>query len=349
MKCSHPSETARWEQDRVQYDDVRQQTDVAPPPPEICDNPHNNKFNNVGHKQQTSIINHHHIGYKQQISTKIHRSTIDQLIMGDTEVLLVRQEVIYCGACGMPPEFCEYGPDFETHCAPWLSKHHKDLFDKLQELRGGVAPVASASNNNKPDKPAKPENPRTNEERLVAFYEQYEKNKLDSIPGLLEKYAGKEDKLFVALTKKYGPEPPDPYYTESEDEDEDEEELGEEMADLAVGDKKKRRGAGAKKKKGDTTQCRVVVQKRAQNKRRFLTVVMGMETVQDIKLKDVSKAFSKRFAGSSSVKDGAKAKEKEIIIQGDHVFDVAEMIVDKFGVPDTAVFVDCDGDVVSLR
>ena len=75
-----------------------------------------------------------------------------------------------------------------------------------------------------------------------------------------------------------------------------------------------------------------------------------METVPDIKLKDVSKAFSKRFAGSSSVKDGTKgSKGKEIIIQGDHMYDVAEMIVDKFGVPDTAVFLDIDGDVVPLR
>ena len=37
--------------------------------------------------------------------------------------------------------------------------------------------------------------------------------KLDGIDAILEKYAGKEDKLFVALVKKYGPEPEDPYIT----------------------------------------------------------------------------------------------------------------------------------------
>ena len=31
--------------------------------------------------------------------------------------------VLYCGKCGMPPEYCEYGPDFESHCDPWLLKH----------------------------------------------------------------------------------------------------------------------------------------------------------------------------------------------------------------------------------
>jgi len=72
--------------------------------------------------------------------------------------------------------------------------------------------------------------------------------------------------------------------------------------------------------------------------------VHGMETVEGAKLKDVSKAFSKRFAGSSSVKDGPKGKE--IIIQGDHMEDVAEMVVKTFNVPGSAVFLDFDGDIV---
>lgn len=116
---------------------------------------------------------------------------------------------------------------------------------------------------------------------------------------------------------------------------------------LDPSEKKKRRGAGAKKKKKDGDETRVVVQKRAQNKKRILTVILGMETAKDVKLKDASKTFSKTFAGSSSVKDGIKGKE--IIIQGDHMYDVAELIVDKFGVPDSCVFLDIDGDVVPLR
>ena len=72
-----------------------------------------------------------------------------------------------------------------------------------------------------------------------------------------------------------------------------------------------------------------------------------MDTVEGVKLKDVSKAFSKRFAGSSSVKDGPKGKE--IIIQGDHMEDVAEMIVDKFKVPGSSVFVDFDGQFVPFK
>ena len=43
--------------------------------------------------------------------------------------------VLYCGKCGMPPEYCEYGPDFESHCDPWLLKHHPEIHSKLASLR----------------------------------------------------------------------------------------------------------------------------------------------------------------------------------------------------------------------
>jgi len=73
-----------------------------------------------------------------------------------------------------------------------------------------------------------------------------------------------------------------------------------------------------------------------------------MDTVPGIKLKEVSKALSKRFAGSSSVKDLPTGK-KEIIVQGDHVDDVAAMMVNKFKVPGEAVFLDIDGEFVPFR
>lgn len=73
-----------------------------------------------------------------------------------------------------------------------------------------------------------------------------------------------------------------------------------------------------------------------------------MDTAPNIKLKEVSKAFSKRFAGSSSVKDMPNGK-KEIIIQGDHMEDVAAMIVDKFKIPAVAVFMDVDGEFIPYK
>jgi len=48
----------------------------------------------------------------------------------------------------------------------------------------------------------------TARERLVRFFEMYNKEKLSSVDQILTQYAGKEADLFAALVKKYGPEPP---------------------------------------------------------------------------------------------------------------------------------------------
>ncbi|KAL7543693.1 hypothetical protein ACHAXR_013001 [Thalassiosira sp. AJA248-18] len=267
--------------------------------------------------------------------------------MADVDAITTPQTVLYCGACGMPPEYCSYGPDFESHCIPWLKSNHPKLFTKLH---GNKTVSSSAAGPDGDDEATpSPTEPWTTQERLTAFYTKYMPEKLDGIDAILEKYAGKEDKLFMALVKKYGPEPEDPFYAAtgggggSDSDDDDDGEVNEQMDNLQVsggggGGKKKRRGAAAKKvNKVDT---RVIVQKISRNRKKAVTHIVGMDTVPGIKLKEASKAFSKRFAGSSSVKD------KEIIIQGDHLEDVAEMIVSKFGVSADTVFLDLDGQFV---
>jgi density-regulated protein DRP1 len=254
----------------------------------------------------------------------------------DPSVLLPRRKVIYCGACGMPPEYCEYGPNFETHCDPWLKKHHPDLRKELMAKRSTGSSSCNVNDEKaekgRSDAVVKPDKPWTTEERLTKFYEKYVPEKVDTVPSLLEKYAGKEDKLFEALVKKYGPEPLDPYYSDSEnegDDDDDGDDDDHDDAAAATVSVKKRRGAKAKEAV-DTGKIKVLVQKQDKKKKRVLTVVTGLEPALAVysehKLKDASKAFSKRFAGSSSVKDDS------IIVQGDHVLELAEMIVDKFQV-----------------
>jgi density-regulated protein DRP1 len=239
--------------------------------------------------------------------------------MADVDVEIITPvTVLYCDACGMPPEYCEYGPDFETHCLPWLKSTHPDLLLKLHGNRSKSNAAADDGDNNEGASAAPaPTAPWTSKERLTAFYIKYQPDKLDGIDGILEKYTGKEDKLFTALVKKYGPEPDDPYYTakygansDDDDDSDDEDEMNEQLEGMDLGgDKKKRRGAAAKKvNKVDT---RVIVQKISRNRKKAVTHVVGLDTVPGIKLKEASKAFSKRFAGSSSVKD------KEIIIQGE--------------------------------
>ena len=243
----------------------------------------------------------------------------------------------------MPPEYCEFGPDFETHCLPWLKKHHPAVWAARKVAAPKIS--ADATDDLKEDRPSEP---WTIQQRLMAFYEKYEPGKVDNVPGLLEKYAGKEENLFVALVKKYGPEPDDPFYadSDSDDEEDDDDEMTEKIENLAVTNKKKKaRGVGAKvAAKVDT---RVVIQKITRNRKKATTLVSGMETIQGINLKDVSKIFAKRFAGSSSVKNGVKGKE--IIIQGDHMDAVAEMMLTQFGVAGDAIYLDIDGKFVPYQ
>ncbi|CAL5003472.1 unnamed protein product [Urochloa decumbens] len=35
--------------------------------------------------------------------------------------------VLYCGVCGLPVEYCEFGPDFER-CKPWLRDHAPGVY-----------------------------------------------------------------------------------------------------------------------------------------------------------------------------------------------------------------------------
>jgi density-regulated protein len=262
--------------------------------------------------------------------------------------LLPHHTVVYCGKCGMPPEYCEYGPDFETHCDPWLRKHHPELWDELATKRGRTR--AGAPPKEKAPKPPKPEQPWTVAERLMEFYKKYVPEKVETVPSLLEKYAGKEEKLFQALVQKYGPEPLDPYYSDSEEEEESADEEEGTTEDTPSASKSKRRGAAANKSttEGGVFTGRVVVQKQAQKKKRCLTVVTGLEAAlaasSHHKMKDAAKAFSKKFAGSSSEKNGT------IIVQGDHVLELAEMLVDAFQVPEESVYVDLgDGQELPLR
>lgn len=55
-----------------------------------------------------------------------------------------------------------------------------------------------------------------NRNRLAAFYEKYNPEKLSEVDTMLNKYKGREAQLFNALVKKYGPEPGD-----SDDEDDE--------------------------------------------------------------------------------------------------------------------------------
>jgi len=81
-----------------------------------------------------------------------------------------------------------------------------------------------------------------------------------------------------------------------------------------------------------------------------VTIVVGMDTVEGLKLKDVAKDFAKRFAGAAALKDTIGGSGgKEIVIQGDHMEDIAKMVCEKYKVNKNCVFLDIDGEFVGVE
>eukprot|EP00899_Mesostigma_viride_P002054 jgi/Mesvir1/1184/Mv17679-RA.1 len=57
---------------------------------------------------------------------------------------LVPKEVLYCGECGLPPEYCEFGPNFEK-CKPWLIENCPGLYPELGASQAAATTATAAS------------------------------------------------------------------------------------------------------------------------------------------------------------------------------------------------------------
>jgi len=261
------------------------------------------------------------------------------------------------------------------------------------------------------------------EERITNLYKKYDASKLSSVPSLLVKYKGNEEKLIRAMVTKYGPEPAPEEMDDGDDEDEAEAEgAAEEKATVAekkqreaideddyqdeddeeeegprevvycgvcgmppeyceygadyekcvpwltahcphllkkndaaseqgegVGAKKKKRGGGVvKKKELAEDKMRVLIYTEVRSRKKTVTVVDGLETL-GVKLKDASKLFGRKFASSSSVKD-KDTGGSEIVIQGDVIFDLPDLLHAEFGIPSAKLFTkDAAKKIVPLR
>eukprot|EP00002_Diphylleia_rotans_P017838 TRINITY_DN3460_c0_g1_i2.p1 TRINITY_DN3460_c0_g1~~TRINITY_DN3460_c0_g1_i2.p1 ORF type:complete len:140 (+),score=26.87 TRINITY_DN3460_c0_g1_i2:62-481(+) len=53
-------------------------------------------------------------------------------------------QVLYCAVCGLPAEFCEYGPSFEA-CKPWLIQHCPELYPHLVPAAPTQQPATAAT------------------------------------------------------------------------------------------------------------------------------------------------------------------------------------------------------------
>merc|ERR1712079_106740 len=41
-----------------------------------------------------------------------------------------KEEIEYCPICGLPPDFCQYGPSWEK-CKPWCMEHYPQYYPEL--------------------------------------------------------------------------------------------------------------------------------------------------------------------------------------------------------------------------
>lgn len=75
----------------------------------------------------------------------------------------------------------------------------------------------------------------------------------------------------------------------------------------------------------------MIITRVQRQKRKFITVIVGLDTVPDLKLKDAVKAFGKKFSSGSSLGESA-AGVKEVVIQGDVGFELPQLLINDFRV-----------------
>ncbi|KAI3636762.1 hypothetical protein MIR68_005029 [Amoeboaphelidium protococcarum] len=178
-------------------------------------------------------------------------------------------QVLYCGKCGLPVEYCEVNKKAEQ-CKKWLLQNNPTVY--------GVV---------------------------------YGDNNALNIKQITESV----DKLEVSSSQ--------------------------DQVDIQKGDAEKQSSAApgepaevkqvkaAKAKKQAAKQ--VIVKKIDRNKRKHVTSIFGLEQY-DIDLKKTAKQFAGKFACGSSVSKTADGKD-EIVIQGDVMDAVIQILIDQFKVP----------------
>eukprot|EP00658_Telonema_sp_P-2_P080802 TRINITY_DN8115_c0_g1_i6.p1 TRINITY_DN8115_c0_g1~~TRINITY_DN8115_c0_g1_i6.p1 ORF type:complete len:227 (+),score=67.41 TRINITY_DN8115_c0_g1_i6:71-751(+) len=199
------------------------------------------------------------------------RDRYQRRVRGFPRAVMECVECLYCGACGLPAEYCEFnGKDqYKNTCTPWLlSNMPRDWLI---------------------------------EQKMVA--EGDEEGNVEGMANVTlgDGAAGEDgERAKGPQTTKKG-------------------------AKLGAGDKVM---PGGKVKKKQPV-C-ILVQRLQRNKRKFVTVVIGLEHF-GVRLKDAAQAFKKKFSCGSSVVVGENGKPDEIDIQGDFLFDCVDFMVKKFG------------------
>ncbi|KAK4560832.1 Translation machinery-associated protein 22 [Recurvomyces mirabilis] len=64
--------------------------------------------------------------------------------MAETATARPPKQVLYCGNCSLPPEYCEYGGTTKK-CADWLESNHPDIHSKLYSTDAAAEGLSNLS------------------------------------------------------------------------------------------------------------------------------------------------------------------------------------------------------------
>ncbi len=82
---------------------------------------------------------------------------------------------------------------------------------------------------------------------------------------------------------------------------------------------------------------KIVITRVQRQKKKYVTTVVGVDTIPDVKLKDAAKIFGKKFSSGSSIGD-LPTGGKEIVIQGDVSFELPALLMSEFKVAGTDIY-----------
>ena len=84
-------------------------------------------------------------------------------------------------------------------------------------------------------------------------------------------------------------------------------------------------------------ETRVIIGLVQRQKKKFVTVIAGLETVPDLKLKDAAKIFGKKYASGVTINEAPNGA-KEVVIQGDVHLVLPQLLISDFKILPSSLF-----------
>jgi density-regulated protein DRP1 len=226
------------------------------------------------------------------------------MVANDSSVFDVAHpvQVLYCGVCRMPAEYCEFGPNFES-CKPWLRTHAAFLYPSLF-----CTVVASAADAPPPPTTMPPE--AATATVVTAADVSEDGSAALTSPSFHQGTVGEVAQAMAAAS----------VHDDAS------------LAEQGAGEVKKKSGKSGKKAK-EVVQ-KVIISTVERGRRKMITIVLGLDSFPEIKLKDAAKALGKKFACGASVGDcSSNPQKKEVLIQGDVAYDLPVILHELFQIP----------------